>query len=150
MEETKPTEQQGEGKIKKRFEASMKKVQALLKDPNWFKAEKIGKDDLPNILQELAADEKLEIFNRFKAAYKSLVDKKRAYDKAIKQKEQEFNKAVEDKMKEFLVDLDAMLSMVDQMDSIEKEYYVTLHSIQEGTPPATVGGLPSEDDQVIG
>lgn len=139
MEENKQTQQQENGKVEKRFNESLKKVQAILGNPGWFKQPKVGQGDLPELLERLTATKKEELYRKFETAAIALVEKKLAYDKAVKQKQQEFNKAVEDKMKEFQNDMDAMFSLVDQIDNITKDYYTALSNIQDGTPPATVG-----------
>lgn len=138
MEEAKPAEQQGEGKVRKKFEAAMKRANALMRDPNWFKIKKIDRNELPDILDEMAAEEKEELYGKFKAACRALVDKKRNYDKVVKQKEKEFNDAVEAQMKLFLVDLETIFTMVDRIEAVEKEYYDALSSISEGTPPVII------------
>ena len=146
MEEPKLQEQQGENKVKKKFEQSLKRVQALMQSPDWYRPNKIGKDDLPGLLEQLTSDRKTELFEKFKKLCNILVDKKLAYDKAVKEKEKEFNAAVEAKMKEFQVDMDAIFALVDQIDNITKDYFGALTSIQEGTPPAIVGNpQPGED-----
>lgn len=146
MEENKQAQQQENGKVEKKFNESLKKVQAILGNPGWFKQPKIGQNDLPELLERLTANKKEELYKKFETAAIALIEKKLAYDKAVKQKQQEFNKAVEDKMKEFQNDMDAMFSLIDQIDNITKDYYTALSSIQEGTPPATVGNTSQGED----
>lgn len=143
MEENKQNQQQEGGKIKKKFEESIKKLQAVMGNPNWYKQPKIGQDELPELIRRLTANKKEELYRKFEEAAITLIEKKIAFDKAVKQKEKEFNDAVEAKMKEFQGDMDAMFNLIEQIDNITKDYFGALTSVQDGTPPVTLGEQPS-------
>lgn len=148
MEENKQNQQEGGNKVRKKFDESMRRLEAIMGNPNWFKADKIGKDELPGLLHRLTANKKEELYRKFETSAITLIEKKLAYDKAVKQKEQEFNKAVEDKMKEFQVDLDAMFAIIDQIDNITGEYYGALKGVIAGTPPVVMGEQAPGEEKV--
>lgn len=138
MEENKQQQDNG-NKVRRKFDESLKMVQAILGRPDWFKNPKVGKDELPELLHRLTSNKKEELFKKFEAAAISLIEKKLAFDKSVKQKEQEFNKAVEDKMKEFQVDMDAMFALIDQIQNITKDYFNALTTVADGTAPVVLG-----------
>lgn len=150
MEDNKLAQQPEGGKVKKKFEESQRKLQAIMGNPHWFKQPKIGQDQLPDLLKRLASVKQEELFKKFEQAATSLIEEKLAYDKAVKQKEKEFNEAVEAKMKDFQAKMDNMFSLVDQIDNITKDYYTALTSIAEGTPPVSMGNTPPGEDVVQG
>lgn len=150
MEENKQNQQQESGKVKKKFEESMKKLQAILGSPTWFKQPKIGQAELPALLERMTAAKKEELYKKFESMAGTLVEKKLAYDKTVEQKQQDFNKAIEDKMKEFQVDLNAMFAIVDQIDNISRDYYGALSSVADGTPPVVLGNQSPGEEKVEG
>lgn len=138
MEENKQNVQDG-GKVKKKFEESLRRLQAILGSPDWYKRSKIGQAELPALLERMTATKKEDLYRKFETMASNLIEKKLAYDKEVKQKEQEFNKIVEEKMKSFQVEMDEMFAIIDQIDNITKDYFGALNSIAEGTPPVVIG-----------
>lgn len=150
MEENKQNQQQESGKVKKKFEESKRKLEAIMGNPTWFKQPKVGKAQLPALLERMALAKQEDLFKKFETAAGALIEEKLAYDKAVKQKEAEFNKAVEDKMKDFQVKMDALFALIDQIDGITSDYYGALTSIAEGKAPVVMGeNQPGESTEGI-
>jgi len=130
MEENKSqsTEDQGKEakKIEARYERSLRQLTALTGDPNWAKSQKLEKVDLPELMNRIVTKKKEELFLQFENSYVALVEDKRKVDKTIADKEREFKKVILEAKKDFLKKVDAALSIIHQMDQIEREYYQTL------------------------
>lgn len=137
MEENKPQsteDQQGKEakKIEARFERSLRQLTALM-GPDWSKVSKLQRNDIPEIMTRIVEKKKEELFKKFETDYVSLVEEKKKLDKTIAEKKKEMEKIVLDAKKDFLKKVDATLSIINQMDQIEREYYQTLgDAIAEG------------------
>lgn len=150
MEENKPQSNEDhqskeEKKIEGRYEQSLRQLTALSGGPGWEKPVKLNKLDLPEIMRRIVEKKKEEIFLQFEGSYTALVEEKRKLDKTMADKEKEFKKVILDSKKEYLKKVDAALSIIQQMDQIEREYYQTLgRNEEEPEQPGTIDE-PSND-----
>lgn len=149
MEENRPQgdDQQGKEakKVEAKFERAMRQLTALLGGPNWAKANKIEMSDIPEIMTRIVQNKKEELFKKFESNYVDLVEEKKRLDKTIVDKEKEFKKVVLEAKKDFLKKVDAALSIVGQIDRIEREYYQTIGVAVEEGQRAEQDGTEQQD-----
>ena len=143
-EQTQPVEDQGKEakKIEAKFQTGLRKLTALM-GPDWAKTTKLDKSDIPEVMQRLVAAKKEELYKKFETGYIDLVMKKKTLDKTEVEKRKEFEKVILDQKKAFNKEVDGLLSIITQMDEIEKDYYETLAgkpvTEDEGDIPLTSG-----------
>lgn len=148
MEEIKG-QQSDNNKVMKKFKDSLRKVEAITQNPNWARGlNRVPKEEIPSIISKLADKQKEVMVEKFEAALLALFDKKRAHDAVIKKKEKEFQDAVLVEIKKMQIDLDVVIAMVDQIGSIESEYFETLKSI--ASPSAVASPMASLMDDKEG
>lgn len=130
MEETNQGQQQNESsKTRQKFEKTMKQLVAVLSNPDWFKRDRIGSEELSSFLSRATESKKEALYKEFESKLNTLIEKKAAYDKLIKQKEKEFLAAVEAEQKKFIAEAEGLLALVEDAKTIERRYYETLTSI---------------------
>lgn len=144
-------QEQSGNKVMRKFESSLKKLEAITANPHWYKpANRVMSDQLPSIVEELANEQKQELLKTFKSALKDLIKEKDAHDTIVKKKEKEFQNAVLEEIKKLQVKLDAVLNMVDGITGIEARYSATLRSIAEPPAPTSpMEGLTGQQEGTI-
>ncbi len=144
MEENKqqPEEQGKEAKkVAARYDKVLGQITALM-GPDWFKSQKIGRGQLPELIEEIVQERKKELYDQFKVNYKALVEERRRTDRTIAEKQREFEKIVTEAKKEFLKKSDAALGLIAQIEQVEREYYQTLG--ENTDQPPTIEETPNQ------
>lgn len=124
-EEVKSQEEQ-KGKIKKRFDETLRLFTAVLGGETLLRPTKLAPDSVQIAIQQLAAEEVAEKINLFKDGAKALIKKKIDHDKEIEKLEKEFEKKKEESMKSFVEEGDKLMRMISDIRNIEKTYYDAL------------------------
>jgi hypothetical protein len=121
--------QEDNNKVTKEFDKNLKTLVAIVGgNKNIYPTKKVSKDSLTTIVQGLLKDRKEDAEKLIKADLTAILDKKVALDKEIKAKEDELNKLKMAKYKEFNEAIKKVLSRIDDINSLEKEYYDSLNS----------------------
>lgn len=146
MEENKEQQQSANGKkVLEKFNESMKKMEAIMGNPNWFKpTKKVSKDAIPSIITNMAEKKKAALIESVETALVNVIEEKQKFDKIRAEKEAAFQKAVIEEMQKLLVKLDAVFAMVDQIGSIEQSYYSALKGIVNPKVESPLAGLQEE------
>lgn len=129
---TEETQEQVNDKVSKKFDADFKKLLALLGGEKNLKKVSVPNDDLGNIVEELLKERREEFIKDFKSKAKGLLDKKLEFDKEVKKAEDELKAKVISKKKEFSEKMKEVFGMVENINEIEKSYYASMKSTQEG------------------
>lgn len=127
-----------------KFAKNMKKLIALFRGEALLQEQKVGKDDLSNVLDELSKEEKQALFNDFKAKAKQLIKRKQEFDKFVKAEKAKFEKAVEDKQKEFNKEMEGIFGIVEKIQTIENDYYTALKDLSSPKLEATAEEVNEE------
>lgn len=114
-----------EKKVLARYEKCLRQLTALM-GPDWAKTPKIQRANIPELIAEIVKEKQEEIIKKFKIDYAACVEEKRRLDKTLAEKEKEFKRVCLEAKKEFLKKVDAAMSVIAQIDQIEREYAQTL------------------------
>ncbi len=132
-EETASNENKQEGwskesiKVKNNYDRAWKGVIALFKgEGNVKPVKKVPADDIAALIDEVAADEVKAKKEEFKTKAQAIIKSRASYDKFLEDKEREFQKAKDAKTKEFTGELNALLQLVTDIESIKASYAQTL------------------------
>lgn len=134
------TQQQGEDKISKQFEANFRKLVAIMGGAKNLKKVSVPSGDVGTIVEDLLKESREEKIKEFKAKAKEILTKKLEFDKACKKAEDEYKNAVNTKKKEFSEELQKLFSFVDDIGAVEKSYYA---SLKELTGPGPEESAPT-------
>jgi len=123
------TAQQEEGKTAKNFEATMKRLVAIVGgEEQLFPKKKVKNDVLASIVSELTKEKKEKLEKDIKAELITLLDKRVELNKALDEKKAELKKLEETKMKEFNEAASKLFNKIEGIADIEKSYYESLTS----------------------
>jgi len=126
-EEQKPEES---GKDQKNYDATMKKLIALLGNDSLMKSKKkLPKDDVGSIISELFKEERETLQTEIKSELRELIKKKVEMDRALKAKQDELEKLTKDKQKEFNEAANKLFNKIEGIGEIETSYYDTLNKV---------------------
>lgn len=138
--------QQGGGgdnqKVEKKFDFNFRRMVALFHGESIFKPLKVGPDDLQAVMEELAKEEREELFKTFKTKARELIKKKQEFDRFVREEEKKMKAAIIAKKKEFNGEMDKMFGIIGKIETIEKDYYTTLKDIPVTEP---VSEAPEEE-----
>lgn len=100
------SDQANEGKVGKQFEENLKKLFAVLNDPQGVegamllkKTAKVPNDTLGQIVSGLVQEEQETAVKEFTVKFKALLGEVKDYNKFKEEKQREFDKAVEERQK---------------------------------------------------
>lgn len=147
MSDNNANQKQESGKIKKAFEANLRKLTALLSGESYFKPAKVGPGgSLTEAVALLAKEEKEALLKKFVEEARKLIGEKRTFDKFVAQQKKELDKKVEAEQKKFNESSKALFALIADIGSIEKEYYATLSNASQGKPNEPVVEEKTEED----
>jgi len=132
------------GKVKKAFEANMRKMVGLLRGEVMFKTPKAAPAELKEAIEVLVKEEKEALTKKIVEEARKLIHEKREFDKFVNQQRKEMDKKVEAKQKEFNEKSKVLFGMVSDVGQLEKDYYETMKNTATGTPNADPE--PDDDD----
>jgi hypothetical protein len=116
-----------EGKVAKNFEATMKKLIAIVGgEKNLFPSKRVSKDTLKTVVDGLLKDKKEAAEKEVKAELVALLDNHVEMKKAIEAKTKELKQLEEQKMKEFNEAASKVFNKIDAIGDLEKDYYSSL------------------------
>lgn len=134
MSENNANQKQESGKVKKAFEANMRKLTGLLKGEAYFKSPKADGAQLQEAIEVLAKEEKEELIKKIVSEARKLIQEKRDFDKFVSQQRKEMDNKVEGKQKEFNEKAKVVFGLVKDVGALEKEYAATLKNATEFVP----------------
>lgn len=147
MSDENANQKQESGKIKKAFEANLRKLTGLLKGEMYYKAPKAAGQDLTEAIELLAKEEKEALIKKVVEEARKLITEKRDFDKFVNQQRKELDKKVEGKQKEFNEKAKVLFGMVSDVGALEKSYYDTLKNATAGVENVPdEPGKEEEDD----
>ena len=126
MSENQANQKQESGKVKKAFEANMRRLTGLLQGEAYFKVPKAAPEELTVAIAELAKEEKEAMIKNIVVQARTLIQKKRDFDKFVNLQKKELDKKVEAEQKKFNEDSKSLFNLVKDVGSLEKSYYDTL------------------------
>lgn len=132
MADENANQKQESGKVKKAFEANLRKLTGLLKGEAYFKNPKADAAGLNEAIEILAKEEKEALIKKIVEEARKLITEKRDFDKFVNQQRKELEKKVEGKQKEFNEKAKVLFGMVADVGALEKEYAATLKNATEG------------------
>jgi len=112
--------------VTKRYDLNEKKLVALMKGSTKLLKSKVANSEVADLVEELISEKRAEMAVTFKEKAKALINSKMAFNKFIREKEKEFEKAVSEKLKEFNTEMETLFGLVENIDSLQKEYEYTL------------------------
>jgi F0F1-type ATP synthase alpha subunit len=118
--------QQGADKITKAFDASFKKLVALMGGDKNLKKASIPSNEVGDIVTELLKDRRKKKIDEFKTGAIALLDKKIEFDKEVRKAEEAFKNTVNAKKKEFTEEMNKLFQNLESINDIEKSYYSNL------------------------
>jgi hypothetical protein len=118
------------GKVKKLFDANLKKLTAVLGGESLFRVPKADGPTTMLAIAELVKEEKEQLTKELIAEARNMIREKRDFDKFVKQQQQELNKKVEEKQKQFNEKCKALWGKIADITNIEKDYYSTLNRMR--------------------
>ena len=145
MSENQADQKQESGKIKKAFEANLRKLTALLQGESFFKPAKAASEELTVAIAELAKEEKEAMIKKIVAEARTLIQKKREFDKFVTLQKRELDKKVEEEQKKFNESAKALFGLVSDVGALEKSYYDTLKGAITLEPPVEVTKEENEE-----
>jgi len=131
MEDNKP---QGEDqskeakKVDERYQKGLRTLTALMGGPDWAKATKLSKAEMPEVLARIIQKKKEALMVTFEQSYEKIVERKKHLDKTIADKERELQKIITEEKKVFNKEVDVLRTLFTKIDEIEKEYFADLMS----------------------
>lgn len=131
------SQQEAAGKEAKKFEANWKKLVALMNGESIFEKDKLEKSEVAIALEELTKEEKKALIEEFKSKARGLVKTKAEFDKFVKEQKKKMDQAILEKKKEFNKEMQSIFSIVDRIETIERDYYESLREMStnaESTP----------------
>jgi hypothetical protein len=129
-----PNEKDQNNKEEKKFQASLKKLVAVVGDPKKLKLPKaIPNDSVSGVVKELFADEEKELLVVVKGELRDTLKKYAEMEREFKQKEDELAKLKVAKKKEFRVKVEGLFSKIENIGELEKSYYNGLTTALEPT-----------------
>lgn len=144
MSENQASQKQESGKVKKAFEANMRKLTGLLKGEAYFKQPKANGEELQEAIAVLAKEEKEDMIKKIVSEARKLIQEKRDFDRFVNAQRKELDKKVEGKQKEFNEKAKVLFGMVKDVGALEKEYADTLKNAVSGKE--NVVPEPDEED----
>ncbi len=114
--------QQDNNKVAKKFEQNVKKLVALFSGEKAFKKAKVANSEVSEIIAELTKERKEGLIKDFKDKAGKLLTSKVEFDKFVSQKQKELEQAILNKKKEFNKEMDDCFQIVENIDSLQKEY----------------------------
>lgn len=132
MSENNANQKQESGKVKKAFEANLRKLTGLLRGEAYFKPLKADGAQLQEAIEVLAREEKEEMIKNIVSEARKLITEKRDFDKFVNQQRKELEKKVEAKQKEFNEKAKVLFGLVKDVGALEKEYAATLENAVAG------------------
>lgn len=136
------TQQEGQDKIEKSFNANIRKLIGLMKGEKNIKKGKVSKDEVAGVVDELIKERKEAALKKFKEDAIALLDQKVEFDKEVRKLEDELKNKVNAKKKEFTEKMQNLFKQVDSIEAIEKSYYSSL-----GGDSANATGTTADTDQ---
>ena len=134
MEQTEEEIKQDEGKELKNYQASIKKLEALLGSPKPLTGKKkLPKDDMASLASALFKEENEAFQVEIKTELKELIKKKIEFDKLVKSKKDEVAKAEKEGYKSFAESANKLFNKIESVGEIEKSYYDALKATTENT-----------------
>ncbi len=134
MENVQQNQGQGDaGKVEKKFEQNMHKLMALLKgDEKAFKT-KVPNGEIEEVIQEMLKDRRAATIKTFKEKASAILDSHVEFNKFCKQKEKEFKDSIVNKKKEFSKQMEECFNLIENMDTLAKDYKGSLTELSAGT-----------------
>ena len=120
------TPEQGADKITKAFEASFKKLVALMGGDKNLKKTSIPSNEVGDIVNELLKERRQKKIDEFKIGAIALLDKKIEFDKEVRKAEEAFKNTVNAKKKEFTEEMNKLFQNLESINDVEKSYYANL------------------------
>jgi hypothetical protein len=136
MSENNANQKQESGKVKKAFEANMRKLVGLLTGDTYFKPPKATPDELVEAMATLAKEEKEQLIKNVVTEARTLIKKKRDFDKFVHEEKKKLEKKVEGEQKMFNEDAKKLFGLVKDIGLLEKSYYDTIKNATNSLPNA--------------
>ncbi len=128
QEQTVEQKQEEAGKVQKQFEATMKKLVAVVGgEKQLLPTKKLDKDVVGTIVEGLLKDKKESLEKEVKSDLVSLLDKHIELKKSIEAKKKELKQLEEQKMKEFSEAASKVFNKIDGIAQMETDYYNSLN-----------------------
>lgn len=147
MEDNKP---QGEDqskeakKVDEKYQRGLKTLTALMGGPDWAKATKLSKEEMPEILRRIVQKKKEALMVNFEQSYERIVERKKHLDRTISDKQKELEKIITEEKKAFNKEVDTLRTLFSQIDQIEKEYFNDLVRGEPGDLEPHIEESPKE------
>jgi hypothetical protein len=118
-------------KVIKQYEATLKKLVAVIGGAPLAPASKIPVGVLGEVIDELFKEDRETLGKELKEGVRNLLKQKVEMDKAFKQKEDELAKLKIEKYKEFNKASNHVFSKIENLGTIEAQYYAALNQAGE-------------------
>jgi len=125
--ETQQTQSEDNNKVAKEFDKNIKTLVAIVGgDKNIYPTKKVKKDTVNTIVEGLLKERKEKAEADIKIDLIAILDKKVLLDKEFKAEEEKLAKLKISKQKEFNEAFKKIVSRVENINELEKDYYDTL------------------------
>ena len=138
-------DKQDAGKEHQKFEASKKKLIAILSGEDLLRPGKVEKDAVTKAMEALVKEKKEAQIIDLKKEVGALIDSYIAFNKFQAEKKKEFEKAVGDKMKEYNKQASAIFAKMEGIEQLEKDYAKALGAV--GTTSVADEPTSTEDPE---
>lgn len=130
--ETQNTQNEDNNKVAKEYDKNVKTLIAIVGgDKNLYPNKKVKKDVVTTIVDGLLKQRKEKAEEEIKADLVNILDKKVLLDKEIKAKEEELAKLKIAKQKEFNESFKKIISRIENINELEKDYYNSLNTTDD-------------------
>lgn len=132
-EVVKPVESNDDNKVNKAYDATMKKLVAIVGgDENLFPVKKVKKDVVKSIVSGLIKERKENAEKDVTKELVDLLDKHIQLKKALADKKKELDNLEQQKKKEFNEAASKLFGKIDEINQLESEYYSSLNTMVSG------------------
>jgi len=122
-----------QSKQEQQFNENFSKLVALLGGKEIFAKPKLENVAVASIVEELIKERRQDAIATFKANAKTLLDKKIEFDKETRRLKEEFEKKVNEKREEFTKEMKNVFNLVENIATIEKDYYDSIVEVKSST-----------------
>ena len=130
--EVQNTQGEDNNKVAKEYDKNVKTLIAIVGgDKNLYPNKKVKKDVVTTIVDGLLKQRKEKAEEEIKTDLVNILDKKVLLDKEIKAKEEELAKLKISKQKEFNESFKKIISRIENINELEKDYYNSLNTTDD-------------------
>lgn len=116
------------GKVEKRFQSNLKKLNAVLAGNTEVFKPKLPNSDVSEAVLALIEDRRKKAKEDFKASMSALIDKKIVFDKEIDRLRKELENTILKKKEDFCKEMESVFGILESVDKVAADYAKVLSS----------------------